>query len=272
VVNKKVVINMPNENERPWYRSPAIMGLVIAAIIGAVGAIIAAYIGIIPFMGPELATVQGIVTDNAGNPVIGAVVEIDGSSVTTGSDGRYVIHGVPINTKTITVRAPGAEVVKRPLRISKGAETIMYDITLPSPVRPPPMLTISPTPTPEIRFTYPNEEDKFPLATGHTVEGTASNVPDDLSLWIVTVAPDNMRYPNTPVVIYKDTWSAKIWIGRTPENIGEMFYIYAILADEKADKELQDYMDECRRKGSWPGLHSLPKGAKVYAKVMVIGM
>ena len=91
---------------------------IIAALIGAIGviiaAIIAAYIGIIPFIGgPELVTVQGIVTDNDGKPVIGAVVEIDGSSVTTGSDGWYVIHGVPINTKTITVRAHGAEVVKR---------------------------------------------------------------------------------------------------------------------------------------------------------------
>ena len=145
----------------------------------------------------------------------------------------------------------------------------------PTPIlTPTPTPTIMPTPTPEIRFTYPNpkEEDEFPLATGHTVEGTASNVPDDLSFWIVTVAPDNMWYPNTPVVIFKDTWSAKIWIGRTPENIGEKFYIHAILADEKADNELQDYMEECRRKGSWPGLHSLPRGAKVYAKVMVIGM
>ena len=50
---------------------------------------------------------------------------------------------------------------------------------------------ICPT-TPEIRFTYSNDGYKFPLDTGRTVEGTAYNVPDDLSLWIVTVAPDNI--------------------------------------------------------------------------------
>jgi len=75
---------MPNENKRPWYKSPSI----IVAIIGAIGVIIAAYIGIIPFIGgPELVTVQGVVTDKDGNPVKGAVVGIDGLSVSTGSDG-----------------------------------------------------------------------------------------------------------------------------------------------------------------------------------------
>ena len=129
---------------------------------------------------------------------------------------------------------------------------------------------IGPT-TPEIRFTYPNDGDKFPLATGHTVEGTASNVPDDLSFWIVTFAPDNNWYPNTPVVIFKDTWSAKLWIGKG-EDVDEKFYIHAILADGKADTELQDYIDKSRREGTWTGLHSLPKGAKIYDKVEVIGI
>jgi hypothetical protein len=171
--------------------------------------------------------------------------------------------------------------------LASGLITAATGVFLPLEIKPTPTPPVTPTPTPlltptptptimptpmsEIRFTYPKEEDDFPLATGHTVEGTASNVPDDLSLWIVTVAPNNMWYPNTPVVIYKDTWSAKIWIG-TPENVNEEFYIHAILADEKADTELQDYMDKSRREGSWPGLYSLPKGVKIYDKVKVIGI
>jgi hypothetical protein len=141
-----MVIKMSNESGRPWYKSPATMVPIIVAIMGAVGVIIAAYIGIIPFMGDERATVtvQGIVTDNDGKPVVGASVEIDGSSATTGSDGGYVIHGVPINTKTITVRALGGEVVtQQALRISEGVKIIRYDVNLPLSVTP-----ISPTPTP----------------------------------------------------------------------------------------------------------------------------
>ena len=133
---------MSNEKVRPWHKNPAIMIPIIVAIIGAIGVVFAAYIGVI-FEGPELSTVQGIVTDKDGIPVAGAVVEIDGFSTTTDSSGVYVIRDVSIGTKTITVRAPGAEVVRRPLRIPKGGEIIIYDFVL-----PPPAPTITPTPTP----------------------------------------------------------------------------------------------------------------------------
>jgi hypothetical protein len=155
---------MPNENKRPWYKSPSI----IVAIIGAIGVIIAAYISIPPIDGPELVTVQGVVTDKDGNPVKGAVVAIDGLSVSTGSDGGYVIRNVPINTKTITVRAPGDEVVKRALRISKGAEIIMYDIILPPPVTPSP----SPTPT----YVIDTMDSTFGWETDNDDKGSSINI------------------------------------------------------------------------------------------------
>ena len=187
---------MPNENERPWYKSPAIM-VVIAAIIGAIGVIIAAYIGIIPFMGPELATIQGIVTDNDGKPVIGAVVEVDGSSVTTGSDGRYVIHGVPINTKTITVRAPGAEVIKRALRVPKGAGIIMCDITLPPPITPPP-----PTPTPTITLTPTITPTPMPTPTVTDKIGITLEIRGNTAYGTVTSVTN---YDDYRVVVYVET-------------------------------------------------------------------
>ena len=136
---------MPNENERSWSKT------VITALIIAIGAIIAAYIGIIPLMGPKLATVQGVITDNDGNPVKDAVVEINGLSVTTGTDGRYVIRDVSMDTKTITVRAPGTK-VDNVLSIPKGAELITRDITL-SPLTPTPTLTTTITPTQTITQT-----------------------------------------------------------------------------------------------------------------------
>jgi subtilase family serine protease len=163
-----MVIKMSNENGRPWYKRPTIMVPIMVAIIGAVGVIIVAYIGIIPFMGDERATVtvQGIVTDNDGKPVVGASVEIDGSSATTGSGGGYVIRGVPINTKTITVRALGGEVVtQQALRISEGAEIIRHDVNLPLSVTP-----ISPTPTPDLFVS------EFSLDPGTPIQGDPVSV------------------------------------------------------------------------------------------------
>lgn len=90
-------------------------------------------------------TVQGVVNDNNGNPVKGAIVEIDGLSAETGSDGYYVIRNVPINTKTITARAPGDVVVTRALKISEGDdEIIKFDIPLHSPATPKPTQTSTP--------------------------------------------------------------------------------------------------------------------------------
>ena len=80
----------------PW----AVKGTIIGAIIMAIAVIIAAWIGILPFRGGhELVTVQGVVTDNDGNLIKNAVVEIDGLSVITGVDGRYVINNVPVEKK-----------------------------------------------------------------------------------------------------------------------------------------------------------------------------
>ena len=161
---------MSNGNEKKGYKGPAIMVPIIVAIIGAIGVIIAAYIGIIPFIGSsEQVTVQGVVTDNYGNPVKGAVVEIDGLSVTTGGDGRYVLHGVPTNTNTITVHAPGEEIVKRALRVPKGEEIITYDISLPAPTQTPtinetltPTSSLTPTKTFIATQTSKPTEGKFP--------------------------------------------------------------------------------------------------------------
>jgi cell division septation protein DedD len=166
---------MSGENNKPWYKKPEIMVILITAIIAAISAIVAAYIGIIPDIDQEFATVQGIVTDNDGGPVKGALVEIDGSSVTTGSDGRYVIHGVPIDTKTIIVSVAGAEVVKRALRISKDNDILSYDITLPLGTPTPTVTTPTPTvttPTPTATTPTPTATTPTPTATTPTPTAT----------------------------------------------------------------------------------------------------
>jgi ABC-type Fe3+ transport system substrate-binding protein len=52
------------------------------------------------------ATIEGVVTDEAGDPVSGASVTVDGETVTTGSDGAYSFE-VDAGTYTVTVSKSG---------------------------------------------------------------------------------------------------------------------------------------------------------------------
>ena len=128
------------EGNHPPERPPSRVWVpIVAAIIGAAGVIGAAYMGII-FEEPKTSTIQGVVTDTEGMPVVGAVIEIDGLSATTDASGVYVIHNVPTGTKTIVVHAPGAEVIKRALRVPKGGEIAVCDVVIP-PVSPSPTVS-----------------------------------------------------------------------------------------------------------------------------------
>ncbi|HHL41109.1 MAG TPA: extracellular solute-binding protein, partial [Candidatus Bathyarchaeota archaeon] len=52
------------------------------------------------------ATIEGVITDEAGDPVSGATVELDGETVTTGSDGSYSFT-VDVGSYTLTVSKDG---------------------------------------------------------------------------------------------------------------------------------------------------------------------
>ena len=81
--------------------------------------------------------------------------------------------------------------------------------------------------------------------------------------------PNNRWYPNQGrIFIFEDEWMMTAWMG-SPDDSGEKFYIYAVLADEQVDKEFQNYMNTCEETKSWPGMSSLPKGAKIYDRIMV---
>jgi len=106
--------------------------LIIVAIIGAVGAIIAAYIGIVPYLmqGPQLVTIQGKVTDENKMPVVGVTVGIDGLSDITGDEGKYCIRDVPAGVKTIRVERTKKEIYKSAFKLEEGKEIRIFDIPL----------------------------------------------------------------------------------------------------------------------------------------------
>jgi len=123
---------------------------------------------------------------------------------------------------------------------------------------------------PEISILDPEEEQKLPLDTMYLVKGAASSVPHDLSLWLITTAPGERWYPQTAVQIVEDTWSGEMYTGIV-ENVDGEFYIYAVLANDEAHRQLNDYLKLSEEKWSWEGIQSLPMGAKIYAQVKVTG-
>ena len=243
---------MSNEKERPWHKNPAIMIPIIVAIIGAIGVIIAAYIGIF-IGGSEQVTVQGVVMDNYGNPVKDAVVEIDGLSVTTGSDGRYVLHGVSINPKTITVRAPGAEIVKRALRIPKGEEIITYDISLPT-ATPRPTITETTTPTSSLIPT------KTPISTQTSKPTEGKYPPIDWGIMteyfdISDVTLGEAEYTDVLGSIYK--YDSINFIVEAKRSFYAIIIFEAEFYDEDGIKVYSSFVDFDPNYDQWqPGLRS----------------
>lgn len=247
---------MSNENRRPWYRNPRIIVPIIAAIITAIGLIVAASIDDEIIEEPELSTIQGVVTDTDGMPVARAVVEIDGLSGTTDARGGYVIHDVPIGTKTISVHIPGAEVIKRALRITKGGEIIIYDIVIP--------LVVTPTPTLEIKITSPKEGDDIPVYI--IVMGTFSGeLPEGQYMWVVInphPSPGQWWPQEGRVNPWRGQWDIPAWLGREKEDIGEEFDIAIILVNGEDDQNYRDYLRTGQETGSYPGI-PLPASAKI---------
>lgn len=251
---------MSNENGKPWYKNPRI----IAAIIVAIGGIVAAFLHIpsTPPEEPELSTIQGVVTDTGGMPMAGAVVEINGLSATTDASGVYVIRDVSVGTKTIIVHAPGAEVIKRAIKIAKGGEIIVFDVVLPSPV--------APTPAPSLKITYPCSGGRVQIK--EIVKGTSQNIPKEYAIWIVIYSHEVSRYhpQDYPADVQANgDWSSSAFIG-IGIDVGKKFDIIAVLAGKEAQNAFNDYLEECKEKKSWPGLERLHEGAVIYDRITVI--
>lgn len=99
--------------------------------------------------------------------------------------------------------------------------------------------------------------------------GTATNIPDGYKLWILVYPNTAQKYypQHDSIKIQDGKWSIKIRLGNE-NNTGEKFDIVAIIADEKANNELESYMDSCAN-GYCPGLYDLPEGTSIKDSIEV---
>lgn len=103
-----------------------------------------------------------------------------------------------------------------------------------------------------------------------TVQGRAKYIPKKEVLWIIVYSHKANRYypqANNPVIILENgDWTSQATIG----GVKERSDICAVLADEKAQTTLKNYIDLCEDTGVWPGIKILPEGTEIYDKVTVV--
>ncbi|MBD3172735.1 PEGA domain-containing protein, partial [Candidatus Bathyarchaeota archaeon] len=82
---------------------------------------------------PDTVIVEGVVTDEDGNPVSGATVTLDGETTTTSNDGYYSFE-VETGTYTLTVEKESYESDTSTIQaISEDTYTINFEITSTEP-------------------------------------------------------------------------------------------------------------------------------------------
>jgi hypothetical protein len=123
----------------------------------------------------------------------------------------------------------------------------------------------------KVEITDPIEGQK--VKNDITVRGTIEGeLTADSYLWLlVGLDAESLWWPQgggsiTPI---NGEWSKKALIGGGPDlDIDKEFQIVAILVDEKANRDLNDWVERGKRTNNWPGI-TLPSG-KILDKKNVI--
>jgi hypothetical protein len=117
---------------------------------------------------------------------------------------------------------------------------------------------------------------KYPTDNGivqikETITGTAKNIPEGKHIWILIYPQEAYKYyPQYPVDIKSDgSWKLPVQFGGE-EHVGYKFDIYAVLADDNAQKEFNKYIEESEKAKSWNGIRVLPEGTSIITKLTVI--
>ena len=102
------------------------------------------------------------------------------------------------------------------------------------------------------------------------VKGTYQDLPQGQEIWILIYPSDvGKYYPQNHVEYLDDSrWISSASIGLDWDK-GKTFYIYAVLADEQAQRVLNDYIEQAKNANDSPGMADLAKGARICYAVTV---
>jgi hypothetical protein len=189
---------------------------------------------------------QGAISTSS-NPT-GASIYIDNTYV---GETPKILNRIEQGSHNITLKLEGYENWIQTVNVEAG-KTALVSKTL--------------KPLPKITFNYTTD-------TAHIEEnmnGTAKNIPEGDEIWIF-VHPHtvNKYYPQrSSAVIQNGEWSLSVGIG-SENDAGTEFDIIAVLADAKAQEEINAYFETCEKTGEWPGMDKIPDNAKEYDRITV---
>jgi hypothetical protein len=135
---------------------------------------------------------------------------------------------------------------------------------VPGPTPPP-----TATPSADVKITSPHDGGK--VNQTEMVKGTSSNVPSGNVIWVIVFVHKVGRYypQNQPADIQSNgDWASVSYFGVATDT-GLKFDAIAVLADDKGQKAIQDYLSNARDKNDYAGLERLPDGVKIYNRVSV---
>ncbi len=121
-----------------------------------------------------------------------------------------------------------------------------------------------------VQLTYPHNGDGVDLV--FSVEGTSQNVPENQAIWVIVYPHEvGLYYPmaDCAVTHANGAWTSVAYLGEENDT-GKQFDIFAVVANQTAQDELNAYATICKITGSYSGMGALPVGTVVYDKVTVI--
>jgi hypothetical protein len=122
--------------------------------------------------------------------------------------------------------------------------------------------------TPAVNITSP--EKNASVSMNESVNGTAKGIPAGYTMFMVVLANKTYHPQGYPINLTKDgRFSTRAYFGGENDS-GTKFELLAVVADARATKELDAYLNKADKEKTYPGMPALPKGAAVAARVEVI--
>jgi hypothetical protein len=104
------------------------------------------------------------------------------------------------------------------------------------------------------------------------VQGTARNLRAGQKIWVFTQNPGSSHLnpqPQAAVISPAGSWTSQTFIGSSGDA-GKQFQILAVTANPAAVNTITSYLARAHQSGNYPGLPSIPAGARLHDQVPVI--
>jgi hypothetical protein len=124
----------------------------------------------------------------------------------------------------------------------------------------------------QVQITVPGRQTPpATVAQAILVRGTVQNLPAGQKIWVLTQNPGGSALnpqPQAAVINSAGSWTSQTFVG-SGGDAGKQFQILAVTADTAAVNTITGYLDRARQTGNYPGLPTIPAGARQYDKVPV---